>query len=221
MRLTTKLSAFITLLITLAMVLMLVGCALSLFWLRSERVEKQVQSLMTEVDQALITQNVAGLEPWLRRTMPLMEIEQLQILDHNRVILSLSRHQYPLLEDVPNRFRRYDLPLLHQQGWILRVELLDPANTWFSSFVGSSVLIAIVLVAAFMMLLLLPTHRWLWRQLKGMESLEKRAERIISGERRGIGRGNVNEWPPRPQRRSICCWRICKRPASSAPELIR
>lgn len=197
MRLTTKLSAFVTLLITLAMVLMLVGCALSFFWLRSERVEKQVQSLMTEVDQALLTQSPTELKPWLQRMMPLMDIEQVQILERQKVILSLSRHQYPLLEDVPNRFRRYDLPLLHQQGLILRVELLDPANTWFSSFVGSSTIIVIVLVAAFMMLLLLPTHRWLWRQLKGMESLETRAERILEGERRGIGRGNVNEWPPK------------------------
>lgn len=197
MRLTTKLSAFVTLLITLAMVLMLVGCALSFFWLRSERVEKQVQSLMTEVDQALITQTATELTPWLRHTMPLMDIEHLQIREQDHVVLSLSRQQYPLLDDVPNRFRRYDLPLLHQQGLILRVELLDPANTWFSSFIGSSTLIAMVLVAAFMLLLLVPTHRWLWRQLKGMESLEKRAERIIGGERRGIGRGNVNEWPPK------------------------
>ncbi|AUX92063.1 RNase E specificity factor CsrD [Mixta gaviniae] len=197
MRLTTKLSAFVTLLITLAMVLMLVGSALSFFWLRSERVEKQVQSLMTEIDQALLTKSAAELTPWLQRTMPLMDIEQLQIREQQNVILNLSRHQHPLIDDEPNRFRRYDLPLLHQQGWTLRVELLDPANTWFRSYVGSSTLVVVLLVAAIMMLLLLPTHRWLWRQLKGMESLEARAARIIEGERRGIGRGNVNEWPPK------------------------
>lgn len=193
MRLTTKLSAFVTLLITLAMVLMLVGCALSFFWLRSERVERQVQSLMTEVDQALLTKSVAELKPWLQRIMPLMDIEQLQIRNQQDVILNLSRHQYPLIEDEPNRFRRYDLAMLHQQGWTMRVELLDPANTWFRSYIGSSTLVVVLLVATIMMLLLLPTHRWLWRQLKGMESLEMRAERIIEGERRGIGRGNVNE----------------------------
>jgi len=197
MRLTTKLSAFVTLLITLAMVLMLVGCALSFFWLRSERVERQVQSLMTEVDQALLTKSVAELKPWLQRIMPLMDIEQLQIRNQQDVILNLSRHQYPLIEDEPNRFRRYDLAMLHQQGWTMRVELLDPANTWFRSYIGSSTLVVVLLVATIMMLLLLPTHRWLWRQLKGMESLEMRAERIIEGERRGIGRGNVNEWPPK------------------------
>lgn len=87
MRLTTKLSAFVTLLITLAMVLMLVGCALSFFWLRSERVEKQVQSLMTEVDQALLTQSPTELKPWLQRMMPLMDIEQVQILEQQKVIL--------------------------------------------------------------------------------------------------------------------------------------
>ena len=197
MRLTTKLSAFVTLLITLSMVLMLVSCALSFFWLRSERVEKQVQSLMTEVDQTLLRQTPTQLLPWLRRMMPLLDIERLQLLEQHNVILSLSRHQHSLLNDAPGRFRRYEMPLLHQQGWILRVELLDPADTWFSSFIGSSVIIMMVLVAAFMMLLLIPGQRWLWRQLKGLEGLEARAERIIEGERRGIGRGNVSEWPPK------------------------
>lgn len=195
MRSTTKLSAFVTLLITLAIVLMLAGSTLSFFWLRSEWAEQQIETLKTEVDQALLTQSPAELTPWLQRTMPLMDIERLHILGKEKAILALSHRQYPLLDDVPNRFRRYDLPLMHQPGWVLRVEVLDPANTWFKSFIGSSVIIAVVLVAAFMLLLLVPTQRWLWRQLKGMESLEKRAERIIDGERRGIGRGNVNEWP--------------------------
>ncbi|QHM77069.1 RNase E specificity factor CsrD [Mixta theicola] len=195
MRLTTKLSSFIALLITLALVLMVAGCALSFFWLRGERVENQVQTLATEVDRALLTQEAASLTPWLRHIMPLLDIERLEIRSPHSVALKLSRHQHPLLEDTPNRFRRYDLPLQQQQGWMVRVELLDPADTFFRSFIGSTTLIIMLLVAGVMMLLLVPTHRWLWRQLKGMEGLERRAERIIAGERRGIGRGNVNEWP--------------------------
>lgn len=197
MRLTTKLSAFIALLSALAMLLMLVGCALSFFWLNHQRVEHRVQTLATEIDLALMSDTPAGMEPWLRRMMPPLSLERIEIHDNRHTLLSLSRHQNALIEDEPNRFRQTEIALLKHPSLSVRIIWLDPANTWFRSFIGTSTIIAVISVALVMMLILLLSHRWLWRQLRGMESLETRAQKVILGERASVERGSVHEWPPK------------------------
>ena len=79
MRLTTKLSAFITFLSILAMLLMLVGCAFSVFWFSHQRVEQRAQVLATEVDQALLVQSPDQLHSWITRLMPIINAEQIQL----------------------------------------------------------------------------------------------------------------------------------------------
>ena len=70
MRLTTKLSAFITFLSLLAMSLMLTGCAFSVFWFSHQRVEHRAQVLATEVDQAMFSETPEQLHNWLTRMLP-------------------------------------------------------------------------------------------------------------------------------------------------------
>ena len=197
MRLTTKLSAFITLLSALAMLLMLVGCAFSFFYLSYQKVEQRVQTIATEIDQSLMYSTAAELEPWLRKMMPPLNIERIEIHDNLHTLLSLNRHQNALIEDEPNRFSQSEITLIKHPEMRVRILWLDPANTWFRSFIGTSTVIAVVSVVIIMMMILLLSHRWLYRQLKGMESLESRAQRVILGERASIERGSVHEWPPK------------------------
>ena len=125
MRLTTKFSAFITLLSLLAMLLMLVGCAFSFIWLSQHR----VQTLATEVDKALANQSPQELTQWLTRLMPVINAEQLELHHDDSVLFRLARHENPMLEDEPNRFIQLDVPLVHAPGMALRVVVLDPAKT--------------------------------------------------------------------------------------------
>ncbi|MCE0490133.1 RNase E specificity factor CsrD [Pantoea sp. Mb-10] len=196
MRLTTKFSACITLLSLLAMLLMLVGCAFSFIWLSQQRVETRVQTLATEVDSALAQQSPQALTEWLRRIMPVINAEQIALHDGNTDIFTLSRHENPMLEDEPNRFIQFDLPLLHSPDLTLRVVVLDPAKTWFRSFTGAYTLVVLLTVVAIMAALLAMTHRWLTRRWSNMERLEARAERILAGER--LPRSpHAAEWPPK------------------------
>ncbi|MEG3126431.1 RNase E specificity factor CsrD [Pantoea cypripedii] len=196
MRLTTKFSAFITLLSLLAMLLMLVGCAFSFVWLSQQRVETRVQTLATEVDKALITQSPQDLTQWLSRIMPVINAEQLELHDGERTLFRLARHENPMLEDEPNRFIQFDLPLAHSSGMMLRVVVLDPAKTWFRSFTGAYTLVVILTVVMIMASLLVMTHRWLNRHWRNMERLEARSERILAGDRQARDNEEV-EWPPK------------------------
>ncbi len=81
-----------------------------------------------------------------------------------------------MLEDETNRFIQFDVPLVHQQGVVMRVVVLDPART----FTGVYTLMALLFVVLVMGLLLFMMHCWLTRQWRGMERLEKRAEAILA-----------------------------------------
>ena len=199
MRLTTKFSAFITLLSLLAMLLMLVGCAFSFIWLSQQRVENRVQTLATEVDKALANQSPQELTQWLTRLMPVINAEQLELHHDDTVLFRLARHENPMLEDEPNRFIQLDMPLVHAPGMALRVVVLDPAKTWFRSFTGAYTLIILLTVVAIMSALLVMTHRWLNRRWQHMERLEARAERILAGERAPRS-DTIAEWPPKASR---------------------
>ncbi|MFQ1682794.1 RNase E specificity factor CsrD [Pantoea dispersa] len=199
MRLTTKFSAFITLLSLLAMLLMLVGCAFSFIWLSQQRVENRVQTLATEVDKALANQSPQELTQWLTRLMPVINAEQLELHHDDTVLFRLARHENPMLEDEPNRFIQLDVPLVHAPGMALRVVVLDPAKTWFRSFTGAYTLIILLTVVAIMSALLVMTHRWLNRRWQHMERLEARAERILAGERTPRS-DTIAEWPPKASR---------------------
>lgn len=199
MRLTTKFSAFITLLSLLAMLLMLVGCAFSFIWLSQQRVENRVETLATEVDKALANQSPQELTQWLTRLMPVINAEQLELHHDDTVLFRLARHENPMLEDEPNRFIQLDVPLVHAPGMALRVVVLDPAKTWFRSFTGAYTLIILLTVVAIMSALLVMTHRWLNRRWQHMERLEARAERILAGERAPRS-DTIAEWPPKASR---------------------
>ncbi len=199
MRLTTKFSAFITLLSLLAMLLMLVGCAFSFIWLSQQRVETRVNTLATEVDKALAAQSPQELTQWLTRLMPVINAEQIEMHNGNTVVFQLNRHENPMLEDEPNRFIQFDIPLLHSPGLELRVVVLDPAKTWFRSFTGAYTLIALFSVVAIMSALLIMTHRWINRRWQNMERLEDRSDRILAGERAPHVE-HYSEWPPKASR---------------------
>ncbi|WP_312182657.1 RNase E specificity factor CsrD [Pantoea sp. CTOTU46764] len=199
MRLTTKFSAFITLLSLLAMILMLVGCAFSFIWLSQQRVETRMQTLATEVDKALASQSPQEITQWLTRMMPVVNAEQMQLLNGDTLVFSLARHENPMLEDEPNRFVQFDLPLTHSPGLELRVVVLDPAKTLFRSFTGTYTLVVLFTVVAIMCVLLVMTNRWLNRRWHNMEQLEARADRILAGERSSPDE-HAAEWPPKASR---------------------
>ncbi|MDQ1213368.1 RNase E specificity factor CsrD [Pantoea anthophila] len=200
MRLTTKLSAFITFLSLLAMSLMLAGCAFSFFWFSHQRVEHRAQILAVQVDQAMLTQTPDQLHNWLTSIMPIMNAEKVLLHNGRQTLLTLSRHENPMLEDEPNRFIQFEVPLMHQTGLQLRVVTLDPAKTWLRSITGTSTLGILFTIILVMSLMLLMMHRWLSRQWRGMEHLEVRAEAIINGERGVMPKRDVDEWPPRASR---------------------
>ena len=197
MRLTTKLSAVVTLLCSLAILLMLVGCVLSFFYLSHQRAEHRLERMADDVDRALIGESPEQIQSWLRHSMNPLQIERIELRRGDTLLFELMRHQPSLLNDEPNHYRQLLLPLSRHPDMTLRVQWVDPTRTWFTSLIGVSTLSAIVVVVVIMTLLLLQAHRWFYRQLQGMERLEARAAAVLKGERSTVRSGSVHEWPPK------------------------
>ncbi len=174
---------------------MLVGCVLSFFYISNQRAEFRVERMAEDVDTALLTQSVQQISPWLHQVMNPLQIERIELNDDSKTLLQVTRHQQSLLDDEPNRFRQRDIHLRQHPHLTLRIMWIDSTKTWFSSMIGTSTLLAILTVVAIMAVLLLQAHRWLYRQLKGLEKLESRAEAVIRGERASVRPGSIHEWP--------------------------
>ncbi|PIJ51083.1 RNase E specificity factor CsrD [Erwinia sp. OLTSP20] len=197
MRLTTKLSAFITFLSVLAVLLMLVGCLGSFFWLGTQRIEKRVNLIAMEVDAALQQQQIDQIGGWLRKMMLPMQIVRIDLVQQDKTLMQVMQHQDLLIKDAPNRYAETRIRLKNHPQLELRIYWLDTLKTWFRSLIGTSLMVAVGIVTLLMMIILLVANRWLYRQLKGMEQLEARAGRILTGERGSVEQGSVHEWPPR------------------------
>ncbi|WP_338577507.1 RNase E specificity factor CsrD [Erwinia sp. E_sp_W01_1] len=197
MRLTTKLSAMITLLSTLAMSLMLVGCVISFFYLSALRAEHRIGLMAEDVDTALVSQSPEQISQWLQKIMGPLQIVRVDFIKDNQSRLTVHRYQDPVVEDEPNQYRESLLALPNHPDYALRVQWVDSTRTWLKSFIGASVIGVIGAAVAVMIVILVLTHRWLYRQLKGMERLEIRAGKVIKGERSTVKPGTVHEWPPK------------------------
>ncbi|WP_034946883.1 RNase E specificity factor CsrD [Erwinia oleae] len=197
MRLTTRLSTIITLVTALATMLMLAGCVLSFFYLSERRAEHRLQLFAENVDSALLLNSPEQIAPGMRLMMGPLQITRAELLDGQSVRLKVGHHQDEVIEDEPNQLHRTVIQLKKHPGYSLNILWVDTTKTWLRSFMGSFTLTVVVAIAIIMTLTLLLIHRWLNRQLKGMEHLERRAADVLKGERSQVRSGSVYEWPPK------------------------
>lgn len=197
MRLTTRLSAIITLLSAGAMLLMLVGCIISFFYLSDERAEHRLLTMSQDIDAALVNETPEQMLPWLPQVMGPLQIHRILFIENGKKSLELTHHQDAVLEDEPNKYRETNITLENHPAFALRIIWVDTAKTWLNSFIGASIFTIIIFIVSTLILIMILAHRWLYRQLQGMEHLELRAEKVLKGQRGTIRQGSVHEWPPK------------------------
>lgn len=179
------------------MLLMLIGSSLSFLWLNNQHLAQRVDAVAEQIDEALNTQTPAQMQGWMQQIMGPMQIERIVLTRAGVVELEVTRYQNAMLAHEKNHYNETHLQLASHPTHTLSITWLDPADTWFSSVLGSSMMIVVVVVAIIMALLLYAAHRWLRQQMRGMEKLEHRAESILKGQRSHVVSGDVHEWPPK------------------------
>ncbi|MCU6666813.1 RNase E specificity factor CsrD [Silvania hatchlandensis] len=194
MRLSTKFSAFITLLTGLTIFVILIGCSLSFYNAIQGKLVNRMQSVASVIDSRLVSTSFSALSQQLDELMVPVDITQVEIKqgDH-RVFIHTAPHRYRPAGTQYNT-RELTVESLKNPGMSINLVYQDPMTSYFRSLMTTAPLtIAILLIVAVIFLAV----RWLRRQLSGQELLETRAARILNGERGAQVRGSVYEWPSR------------------------
>lgn len=194
MRLSTKFSAFITLLTGLTIFVILIGCSLSFYNAIQGKLVNRMQSVASVIDSRLVSTSFSALSHQLDELMVPVDITQVEIKqgDH-RVFIHAAPHRYRPAGTQYNT-RELTVESLKNPGMSINLVYQDPMTSYFRSLMTTAPLtIAILLIVAVIFLAV----RWLRRQLSGQELLETRAARILNGERGAQVRGSVYEWPSR------------------------
>ena len=194
MRLTTKFSAFITLLTGLTILVTLIGCSLSFYNAIQDKLNNRVESVASVIDARLVTSTLPAIEQQLDELMVPVDIVQIDILQGSKVILSHSHQSSYRPAGTLEQYRTVTVESIKSPGITLRLSYQDPMANYFRSLMTTAPLTAAV---AFIVILLFLAVRWLRRQLSGQELLENRSLRILNGERGSNVRGSVHEWPTR------------------------
>lgn len=193
MRFTTKLSAFMTLLVVLAMCLVLLGSTVSFFYLCQKKMEHRLQSIVTAYDQSLLLQPVNKEREWLPLMMQVVGVVEISIKNSTSSLYDLKLPAIYTPWNNKSDYRELVLPMLHQPGTEMHFTYIDPLGGYARSIYAAAILSLVVMVIALTLLL---SFRWLRDQTAGQEKLERRAKRILGGEREYAMRGEDYEWPP-------------------------
>lgn len=192
MRLTTKFSAFVTLLTSLTIFVTLIGASLSFYNGIQIKMTNRVQAVATMLDNRLVSISFDQLEPQMDELMTPVEVVHVDFQLNGKSVYSHSRNDNYRPLGSSNQFRSITVPSLKHPGMVIHLVYLDPMANYFRSLhVTAPLSIAI----GFMVLIIFFSVRWIRRQLAGQELLELRSVRILNGERGPQVRGSVHEWP--------------------------
>ncbi|MDN8602064.1 RNase E specificity factor CsrD [Citrobacter sp. S2-9] len=194
MRLTTKFSAFVTLLTGLTIFVTLIGSSLSFYNAIQYKYSSRVQAVATAIDTHLVSSDFVTLTPQVNELMMSADIVRTDILQGTKQVYSYSRHGSYRPAGTNHLYRELTVPLVKHPGMSLHLVYQDPMGNYFHSLMTTAPL---TLAIGFIILMLFLAVRWLQRQLFGQELLEVRSTRILNGERGPNVRGSVYEWPAR------------------------
>ncbi|MBS1205779.1 MAG: RNase specificity factor CsrD [Proteobacteria bacterium] len=194
MRLTTKFSAFVTLLTALAIFVTLIGCSLSFYNAIQNKVANRVAAVAAVVDTRLISTPVNRLSPQLDELMVPLDIINIEIKQGKKTLLSYAHNSSYRPAGSSLQTHELHISALKNPGLTISLIYQDPMANYFRSLANTAPLTVAI---GFMIVIIFLAVRWLHRQLSGQELLERRATRILNGERGPQVRGSIYEWPSR------------------------
>lgn len=138
MRLTTKFSAFITLLTGLTIFVTLIGCSLSFYNAVQYKYVSRVQATATAIDTHLVTHDIVSLTPQIDELMIASDIVRVDLLQGERSVYSHSRARGFRPAGTSDMYRELVVPLIKHPGMSLRLVYQDPMGNYFHSLITTA-----------------------------------------------------------------------------------
>lgn len=190
LKLSTRLVAFVTVIVTFAMFILFLGGTLSFKRLGQEYLDHSLKGIVEVVDKEMEDPDAAySLQRWMPKMLQASNIVEMQLSSTYGVIYRFkdtsSKIAPSLLHDASYVLERND-------GYKITFKAVPPYLGYGYSIQALwSITIAVMLVV----FCLLQGLKWLKEQLYGSEMLEERGRMILAGRVEEYAHGDVREWP--------------------------
>lgn len=138
MRLTTKFSAFVTLLTGLTIFVTLLGCSLSFYNAIQYKFSHRVQAVATAIDTYLVSNDFSTLRPQITELMMSADIVRVDLLHGDKQVYTLARNGSYRPVGTNDLFRELSVPLIKHPGMSLRLVYQDPMGNYFHSLMTTA-----------------------------------------------------------------------------------
>ncbi|PMH39897.1 RNase E specificity factor CsrD [Vibrio sp. 10N.286.49.B3] len=190
LKLSTRLVAFVTMIVISAMFILFIGGSLSFKRLSQEFLDRDLQGITSAIDRDLADpDNAYQLQRWVPKMLQVNDVAEMTLSNSVGVIYRFKNTSPDL-----DRERLYsaDFQLEHHTDYNIHFKVQPPYIGHGYSF---EALWSVTLAIALALFGLMRGVQWLKEQLVGSELLEERGRMILAGKVEEYKIGDVREWP--------------------------
>ncbi len=190
LKLSTRLIAFVTVIVVSAMFILFLGGTLSFKRLGQEYLEHSLQGIVTVVDKEMEDPDAAySLQFWMPKMLQASSVVEMELVSSYGTIY---RYKDTASKVSPSLLYQTEYILERNQGYRIRFKAVPPYIGYgYSMQALWSVTLAIMLI----IFCLMQGVKWLKKQLIGSELLEERGRMILAGRVEEYAKGDSQEWP--------------------------
>lgn len=190
LKLSTRLTAFITIIVIGAMFILFVGGTLTFKSIGQEYLNQQLEGFVSVIDKSLSEdKNIQEIQTWIPKLSQANNIIDLKLSSSQQTIYHY-KNPSPTIDNSHVFEKSFSLD--RNVGFVVSVKVLPPYLEQSHSF---SALSSVSLAIALVLFCLLQGVNWLKKQLKGSELLEERGRMILAGRVSQYAKGDHLEWP--------------------------
>lgn len=190
LKLSTRLVAFVTVIVTSAMFILFIGGTLSFQRLGQEYLHHYLNGIVEVVDKELDEPDSAySMQRWMPKLLQASNIVEMTLNSPAGVVYHFKDTSSKV---DPHRLFVLDIPLKRNEGYELHFKAVPPYIGYTYS-IGA--MWSITLAVAFIIFFLIRGVKWLKEQLIGSELLEERGRMILAGRVEQYAHGDEKEWP--------------------------
>ncbi|WP_136487619.1 RNase E specificity factor CsrD [Vibrio sp. H11] len=190
LKLSTRLVAFVTLIVISAMFILFIGGTLSFQRMGQEYLNHYLHGIVEVVDKELEDPDAAySMQRWMPKMLQASNIVEMQLSSPAGTIY---RFKDTSSKTDPARLYDTDIALARNQGYSIHFKIVPPYLGYgYSMGAMGSITLAVMLIV----FCLVRGVKWLKEQLHGSELLEERGRMILAGRVEQYAKGDEREWP--------------------------
>jgi RNase E specificity factor CsrD len=190
LKLSTRLIAFVTMIVIIAMFILFLGGTLSFKRLGQEYLDHSLQGIVNVVDKEMEDPDAAySLQRWMPKMLQASNIVEMELASSYGTIY---RFKDTSSKVAPELLYHVAYTLERNDGYEIRFKAVPPYIGYgYSMQALWSITLAVVLI----IFCLMRGVKWLKEQLSGSELLEERGRMILAGRVEEYAKGDEKEWP--------------------------